>query len=265
MKPLSTLSPTAVRAFRGVFTDIDGTLTDAHGRIPSSAFKAMESLQENGLRLVVVTGRPAGWCDLIARTWPVDAVVGENGGLWFRRDGEKMVRHYRLSAEERRINRQKLDGVAEEVLREVPGTALASDQPYREFDLAVDFCEDVAPLGEDAVQGIVGIFQRHGAVAKVSNIHVNGWFGAYDKATMCRDLVASVWKEDLEQERERWTFFGDSPNDVPLFRFFPHSIGVANLRRFASHLEALPGYITRADGAAGFCEGTRVILRRKGK
>src|SRR5262249_44430150 len=156
----------------------DDTLTD-HGRLPAESYMAMQRLRRAGLVVTPVTGRPAGWCDLIARQWPVDGVVGENGALYFRYlDKEKrMLRRYAKDAAMRAADRVKLDHIRDEVLATVPGAAIAADQAYREADLAIDFCEDVPALPREAVECIVQIFTRHGATAKVSSIHVNGWFG----------------------------------------------------------------------------------------
>ena len=147
MLPLAEFDQVTARSVRAVLTDIDDTLTD-NGRLPANAYAALEALHEAGLIVVPVTGRPAGWCDLIARQWPVDAVVGENGALWFRYDdaARRMQRVYRRSAAERAADRARLDTVAAEVLAEVPGTAIAADQPFRVSDLAIDFREDVPPL-----------------------------------------------------------------------------------------------------------------------
>ena len=103
LRPISEWPTATRRNIVGVFTDIDDTLT-VDGRIPSAGFAAMERLRDAGLLVVPVTGRPAGWCDLIARSWPVDAVVGENGALAFRYDGaaRKMLRLFTDSPAERR-------------------------------------------------------------------------------------------------------------------------------------------------------------------
>src|SRR5437764_1075721 len=143
LQPLSALPADARRAFRGVLTDIDDTLS-THGRISASAYSAMERLRAAGLLVIPITGRPAGWCDHIARMWPVDAVVGENGGLYMIYDGaaRKLRRCYVAADAERRHNRSRLESIAAKVLREVPGCALASDQAFRETDLAIDYRED---------------------------------------------------------------------------------------------------------------------------
>ncbi|HSJ98900.1 MAG TPA: HAD-IIB family hydrolase, partial [Myxococcota bacterium] len=160
MRPLSEFPLAARRAVRGVLTDIDDTLT-SHGRLPAAAYAALERLRAAGLLVIPVTGRPAGWCDHIARMWPVDAVVGENGAFWFRRDARegRLVKRYVIDADERSLRERRLDAIAARILAAVPGCAIASDQPYREADLAIDFREDVAPLPLAAVQRIVALMQ----------------------------------------------------------------------------------------------------------
>src|SRR5947207_11992787 len=160
MKPLSEFPLAARKAIRGVLTDIDDTLT-IDGRLPAVAYAALERLRDAGFLLVPVTGRPAGWCDHIARMWPVDAVVGENGAFWFRydRSARKLTKRYVVNEEERALRRARLGAIAERVLLEVPGSAVATDQPYREADLAIDFREDVAPLPLGEVQRIVAIME----------------------------------------------------------------------------------------------------------
>lgn len=244
-----------------VLTDIDDTLT-LHGRLPAAAYSAMEQLSGAGFKLVPITGRPAGWCDHIARMWPVDGVIGENGAFWFRHDASarRLVRRFLADESTRRVNRLSLDALADRITAEVPGCAVASDQLYREADLAIDFCEDVAPLADAEVARIVAMFEAEGCTAKVSSIHVNGWFGRYDKLTMTRILLHEAFGIDLDADPQRFVFIGDSPNDQPLFAFFPASVGVANLRRFLPTLTSPPRWLTAAEGGYGFAELTQVLL-----
>ena len=262
--PLSDLPPDTCRALNVLLTDIDGTMTDAAGRIPSASLAALEHARSAGLRTVVVTGRPAGWCDMIARTWPVDGVVGENGGLAFWRDGERMERAFLVDGPTRKANQAKLAVIAAEALSTVEGCGIASDQPYRELDLAVDFAEDVGPLGPDQVQAIVEVFHRHGATAKVSNIHVNGWYGEYDKLGMALRMARRWWGLDLGAQPDRCVFLGDSPNDEPMFAHFPHSIGVANVRSYLPLMQSLPRYVTRSEESAGFAEALEHLAVARG-
>jgi len=189
MKPLSECPKTTLAAIRGVLTDIDDTLT-TDGHLTAAAYGALERLRAAGLIVVPVTGRPAGWCDHIARMWPVSAVIGENGAFYFQYDhgARAMRRRYVEDAAAREAHRKRLAEIAAEILAAVPGAAVAADQHYRETDLAIDYCEDVPPLSLEAAERIAGLMRDAGLHAKVSSIHVNGWFGDYDKLTMTRQL-----------------------------------------------------------------------------
>ena len=255
MLPLSTMPLATRRGIRGVLTDIDDTLS-TRGRLTAEAYTALERLRAAGKLVIPITGRPAGWCDHIARMWPVDAVVGENGAFYMHHDDAKrtLVKRFVADAAERAANRGRLAAIGEQILREVPGTALASDQLYRETDLAVDFCEDLPPLPRPAIDRIVALMEAEGMTAKVSSIHVNGWFGNYDKLAMTRRLLAEVFVVDLDAQRERFVFVGDSPNDAPMFAFFPNAVGVANVRPFLERIATPPAYVTQREAGAGFVE-----------
>ena len=261
MRPLAQF-PAADRArVRGVLADIDDTLTTG-GRLPAAAYAALERLRAAGLLVIPVTGRPAGWCDHIARMWPVDAVIGENGAFWFRHDARagRLVKRYVVTAAERERRAARLSAIAARVLAEVPGAAVASDQPYREADLAIDFREDVPALPREAVARIVAIMQAEGLTAKVSSIHVNGWFGGYDKLSTARLALAEDFGVDLDREREAFVFAGDSPNDQPMFAHFPNAVGVANVREMADLMRELPAWVTPSACSAGFVELAEALL-----
>ena len=264
IKPLSTAPRAALAGIIAVLTDIDDTLT-LHGRLPGEAYCAMWALKQAGIKVVPITGRPAGWCDLIARQWPVDGVVGENGAFYFRYDqaAKKMVRVYAQSPEERRANSEKLWTIARTVLGDFPGTAIASDQAYREIDVAIDFCEDVPPLPLTTAQEIAAAFHAEGAAAKVSSIHVNAWFGAHDKLTMSRRFLVEAFDIRSEIEFGRVAYCGDSPNDAPMFEGFPISIGVANIRPYVRLMEHSPNYVTEAEGGYGFAEFADAVIRAR--
>jgi len=262
MQPLTAMGDAARSAIRGVFADIDDTISTG-GRVTAEAYAAMERLRRADLLVIPITGRPAGWCDHIARVWPVDAVVGENGALYMIHDdrARKLIKRYAVGDADRQAARARLSAIGEHIVRTVPGCAIASDQSYREADLAIDYCEDVVPLSRAAVDRIVALMRAEGMTAKVSSVHVNGWFGAYDKLTMTRILAREAFSLDLDTRRAEFVFVGDSPNDAPMFEFFPHSVGVANVRRFADRLPAPPKYVTACEAGAGFAELTRFLLR----
>lgn len=260
MKPLGSFS---VGSLSGVFFDIDDTLT-TRGKIHAPAFAALWKMKEKGLRVVAITGRPAGWCDHIARMWPVDGVVGENGAFYFWYDAGKkrLQKRFLDTDDERAAKRQRLVSVRDDILTSVPGTAVASDQAYRESDLAIDYCEDVPPLGGEAVEQICTIFKKHGGKCKVSSIHVNGWFGEYDKLGMTKIFTKEQWGIDLDDEKGRYLFCGDSPNDEPMFRYFPNSVGVKNVMAFADRMRYLPAFVTDGEGGEGFAEMVGIITGR---
>ena len=264
MKPFDQFPSELCKQIRYILTDIDDTLT-RNGRLPASVFVAMERLKDAKIRSIPITGRPAGWCDHIARMWPVDGLVGENGAFYFRYDDltRKMVRRYFKPENERQADRLKLAELKLEILKKIPGAGVSADQPYREADLAIDYCEDIPALPTEAVDQIVSLFNQAGAVAKVSSIHVNGWFGEYDKLTMSRFLFEEVFRENLEDIKQDVIYIGDSPNDAPMFAYFPHSIGVANVLQFEGRMPCDPAWITRREGGYGFAEMVDKLLTLK--
>jgi HAD superfamily hydrolase (TIGR01484 family) len=255
---------------QGVCLDIDETLS-TRGKLTAEAFSALWALKNAGYAVVPITGRPAGWCDQIARFWPVDAVVGENGAFtFFVQDGVRR-RMDTPSGLKDGDAMKRLEKLAEKILKTFPKAKWASDQPYREFDLAVDICEDVPAWDRAEVDQLLELCHGEGAHAKLSSIHVNAWFGEYDKNTGLRHWLASgapgyvgnsggkapVW--------DHWLYIGDSPNDEPMFTTFKQSVGVANLAQYLDRIKSPPTWITAAESGAGFAEmAKRLVALRAG-
>ena len=264
--PLDELPLTLCRRLSFLFTDIDDTLT-TDGMLPESSYGALWGLARAGIRIVPVTGRPAGWCDHIARMWPVAGVVGENGAFYYAYDRVKrtMTRRQLMAGQgAASADRDSLARAAARVLREVPGTALAADQAFRVSDFAIDYCEDVPPLSPQSVDEICRILSEEGVHFKVSSIHVNFWLGDFDKLSGVRLYLSGEAIGGLEELAEQTIFMGDSPNDEPLFAGFAHSIAVGNIRRFLPGLTHLPEFLTEGDSAEGFREAADAILARRG-
>lgn len=261
MRPLAECPTEQLSSLNGLLADIDDTIT-TDGKLTADAYSAMEQLRATGLRFVPITGRPAGWCDHIARMWPVDAVVGENGAFWFRYDHNRrtMSRWFAKSEASRRSDRSRLHEIGEEILREVPGASISADQLYREADLAIDFCEDIPRLPEECIERIVEIMKSHGMTVKVSSIHVNGWFGTYDKLSTTLDMLSNAFGGAMGEAAGRYAYIGDSPNDEPMFRHFDCTVGVANVADFAARMQTLPRYVTIERGGSGFAEFVRRIV-----
>lgn len=270
------------RQLIGVFTDIDDTLT-TEGAITADALRALGALKAAGLHVIPITGRPIGWSEPLARgdaargllPWPVDAIVAETGAAAFacRNLDEIGLQHssplrrqlsklYQQDAPTRAANYSRMQDVARQVLREVPGAQLSQDSAGRETDIAIDHSE-FTHLGPEQIAQVVRIMQSAGMTASVSSIHINGWFGSHNKLVGARWIVRELFGRDLEAEIERWAFVGDSTNDQVMFEHFLHSVGVANIRRCEAQLTHLPRYRARGERGAGFAEVAAAILRAR--
>ena len=258
------MSSTQLDNIKFILTDIDDTLT-TEGRLKSDAYEAMERLSNKGYKVIPVTGRCAGWCDHIARMWPVDGVVGENGAFFFSYDhvNKKMNNLYSQTEEERRENFKLLHEIKDTILRSVSGAAVASDQDYRITDLAIDFAEDVPKLPQHKIDEIVQIAEQNGAVAKISSIHVNCWIGNHNKlSTSLKILKESFGLNDTEIQNNA-VFIGDSPNYSTMFGFFKNSVCVANVIDLINCIENPPKYIATEFSGDGFIELTDLIINKK--
>lgn len=263
MQPIALLSLAQARRVRYVLMDIDDTLT-REGKLLASSFRALWRLKEAGLVVIPVTGRPAGWCDLIAREWPVDGVVGENGALAFWEEpspaGRLPVLHQAFHPAAVRNDHPTLERVRERALAEVSGLRVAKDQFARMFDLALDFAEEEPILSLSDAARVKAVAEEEGAVAKVSSIHVNVWMGAYDKLSMAESFLADRFGWDSRTELDRVVFVGDSPNDEPMFARFPLACAVANIRRYEGLVKTLPAFVSEAECGEGFAEIAEALL-----
>lgn len=255
MRPLADWPPGERRALRGVFTDIDDTLT-CDGAIEPEALQALHALREAGLVVIAVTGRPMGWSLPFARRWPVAAIVPENGALALLPDGRQW---FVQDATTRARNARRLADVAARVLAEVPGAALAQDSAGRLTDIAIDHGE-FACLPPERIEQVVALMRSEGLTATVSSIHVNGWIGGHSKWTGAVWIARELLGVDLFAELDRWAYVGDSTNDQVMFERFRHSVGVANIARFVPWLAHLPRYVTRAERGRGFAELAQALI-----
>ncbi len=266
----ASATPDELKQVRGVCLDIDETFS-TRGKITAEAYQALWDLKNAGFVVVPITGRPAGWCDHIARFWPVDAVVGENGGFtFFMQDG---VRRRMETPGSLSDGRERLMRLADQIRKRWPEARWASDQSYREFDLAIDVCEDVPAWPRADIDELLAMCTSAGAHAKLSSVHVNTWFGEFDKWRGLKNWLdqgaPGVTNPALAGGRLKWEdllFIGDSPNDEPMFKQFRFSVGVANLREYLDRLQFPPRWLTAAESGAGFAEMAKklVAIRRTG-
>ena len=282
MKPLAHWSLDSRRAIRGVFTDIDDTLTH-HGHIAPEALQALGDLKAAGFTVIPITGRPIGWCaPFMAATegpaWPVDAMVAENGAVAFVSEAptstavtsqiglqptsalrKALSKIYQQDTKTRADNRQRMAAIAARVSAQLPGVELSRDSAGRETDLAFDYAE-FAHHPPETVQQVLALLQNHGMQTTVSSIHIHGCFGDFNKWTGACWIVRALLGRDLAAELDQWVFVGDSGNDQAMFEHFTHSVGVANIARFVPQLTHLPTYVTAAPRGAGFAQVARALL-----
>lgn len=250
----------------GIFTDIDDTLT-THGAITPDALQALADLKAAGLCVIPITGRPIGWCEPFmdgrhTATWPVDAMVAENGAVAFTRGlnaQAPLQKRYQQDAAMRRANQARMREIAALVEAKMPGVELSQDSAGRETDLAFDYAE-FARHTPETVEQVLAILQGAGMQTTVSSIHIHGCFGDFNKWQGACWIVRELFGRDLTQELDSWVFVGDSGNDQAMFQHFTHSVGVANIARFVPQLQHLPRYVTQGERGAGFAEVARAIL-----
>ncbi len=256
--------PTAARArISGVLTDIDDTLT-TEGAVTPDVLGALAALAQAGLHVIPITGRPVGWSEPFALAWPVDAIVAENGSVALTRTpGGGLRKLYTQREDERRANYARMQQVARRIVREIPGATISRDSGGRETDIAIDHGE-FTHLPQEAIDRVVALMRAEGMNATVSSIHVNGWYGGHNKLAGARWVVRELLRRELDDELDRWVYVGDSTNDVLMFQHFPHSVGVANIRRFEDQLTFKPRYVTEGERGAGFAEVAQALLAVRG-
>jgi HAD superfamily hydrolase (TIGR01484 family) len=257
-RPLSLLPAGAWVGVCGLMTDIDDTLT-RDGAIEPAALQALHLLRAAGVPVVAITGRPHGWSVPFAGQWPVAAIVAENGAVALIDSADGLCTEFAQDETTRAGNARRLQQVARQVLQQVPGASLAQDSAGRLTDIAVDHSE-FCHLGAEAITQVVSVMRQAGMTATVSSIHVNGWFGEHSKWSGARWVVQRLFGRRLEDEIDRWVYVGDSTNDQQMFQRFVHSVGVANLRRFAAELRHWPAWITAGERGQGFAEVARALL-----
>ena len=257
MRPLADWQPVKII---GVFTDIDDTLT-TQGAITPDALQALADLKAAGLHVVPITGRPVGWSEPLAQSWPIDALVAENGAVALLHEAGRPLRKlYQQDTATRQSNFKRMQQVLVRIEHDMPAAHRARDSAGRETDIAIDHSE-CHHLPQDGIDAVVRTMQSEGMTATVSSIHINGWYGPHDKWVGARWIVRERFGRDLDAELDHWVYVGDSTNDQVMFEHFPHSVGVANLRRFASQLKHPPGYITQGERGAGFAELAKHLLK----
>lgn len=253
----------------GLFTDVDDTLTQ-DGKLSARTYEALWQLREAGIPVVPVTGRSYGWAHMMLSQWPVDAVIAESGGVYLYRDkppapsasGPTQLKVVFFDATDKVAeDRKRLMSSCEQILEDYPQLQFASDNALRQVDVAIDYCEDVPRVPMAVVQEVIQTLHQAGFQARNSTVHINAWFGQFDKGPMALRYLKEVHALCETQAQERWAFIGDAPNDRSMFSLFPRSVGVANIQPFLNEMARdRPACLTRASHGDGFIEFAHLLL-----
>lgn len=259
MRPLSTAAPDEFKTVRFILTDMDETLT-YQGRLAAATYDALERLQDKGIKVIPVTAAPAGWCDQMARMWPVDGVIGENGGLFFQRAPGRhdVTRRFWHDEDGRLTVSARLETIVRTLRDEMPEVVLADDQSFRLTSIAFAQPDDAA-----VAQRLVRRLRELGADTTLNNLWILGWLGGYNKLSMARRVLAEAHGLDIDTHPEAVLYTGDSTNDAPMFGFFKHSVGVSTVRSYLHEIPVPPRWVTQGPGGAGFVEAANAVLSTK--
>lgn len=258
MQPLARMTPEEGRRIEGLLFDLDDTLL-SHGLLTRVAFGALWDLHEAGLKLVAVTGRPSGWGEVVARQWPIDGVVTENGAVHVVREGAGVRLLQTCSDAERRSRRMRLARIVDEASKVVPEARLADDVGARVSDVTWDIGERVK-MPVDRVDAIDAVARAAGARTTRSSVHLHASFDEDDKASGAVRFVGERFGVGAGSALVRFAFAGDSGNDSACFAAFQTTFGVANVRKYVARIAVPPRFVASKEMGEGFAEIARALL-----
>jgi len=257
--PIAQLDPELARSLVGVCFDIDDTVT-THGVLDADAYASLNALKAAGLKLLAVTGRPLGWAELVARMWPVDGAIGENGAGYVARRGNRLHFGYWDDDATRQIQAERLTAIRAQVAREMPQVRVSNDSWARRCDLAFDVNE-YESLPPEEIEQLTSLLRSQGANVTVSSVHAHAQLGSHDKASGVVRAAEELFGLDSAGVKSRFMFVGDSGNDAAAFAWFELTAGVANVSRFLDRLPVPPRFVSSASYGQGFAEIANIVLR----
>jgi len=258
VKPLSELERSRARSLVGILFDLDDTFLDG-GVLTETAYLALWRLSRAGLRLVAVTGRPSGWGEVMARQWPLDGVVTENGAIALYRDGAGLARWEPADEATRRARRVRIAQAFETLRQRFPEVRMSDDTRARASDIALDIGE-TQHVPPDLLAGIETAARELGVRTFVSSVHLHLTLDPFDKASGTIAFLRERFGDDPTSARQRYAYIGDSANDAACFFAFATSFGVANVKPSLSRLSVPPRYVAERAKGAGFAEIADRIL-----
>lgn len=250
--PLSQAQSIDWKKIKLIATDMDGTLT-SKGKFTNQLLQALENLAAANIKVLIVTGRSAGWVSGLSNLMPVVGAIAENGGLFYLAESDRSIPLTLIP--DLASHRQQLAAAFRELQTKFPQIQESADNRFR----ITDWTFDVAGLTASEIQTLSHLCHDIGWGFTYSSVQCHIKPQTQDKATGLLQILQQYWPEySLEQV----VTVGDSPNDESLFNsdYFPLSFGVANVLVYVHQLKHQPAYVTDAAEGEGFCELSRYIL-----
>ncbi|YCO00696.1 HAD-IIB family hydrolase [Vibrio sp. VNB-15] len=264
--PLSDLSTEYLRNIEWLLTDVDDTLT-WQGKLPPETLTALAELEQVGVKVVAVTGACAGWCDQVAKLWPLHGIIGENGAFWMRKDQHGFSTTFARPAQRMRKEQQALCESISGILAQYSDVELSQDQSFRFCDVAVNIAQDRPPIATSTTMEILNRIlslnvESNPVNATLSSIHINAWIGNHSKRSSGEAYIKQFNQGTLP-DLNRVTYVGDSLNDEEMFEWLPVTFGVKNIRPLLDSLTHQPTYLTSEYGGFGFAQLASLIVQAK--
>ncbi|MDJ0773605.1 MAG: HAD family hydrolase [Mastigocoleus sp. MO_167.B18] len=236
-----------------VATDMDGTLT-RKGRFTTTLLQALEHLAGRGIKVLILTGRSAGWVSGLASYLPIVGAVAENGGLFYPANSEDVLKL--TSINDYNEHRQALATAFSKLQTQFPRIQESSDNRFR----LTDWTFDVADLTTQELTTLDNLCQDMGWGFTYSSVQCHIKPLGQEKAKALLQVLKQFFPE---YQTEQVVTVGDSPNDESLFNkdYFPVSVGVANVLEYSQQLKYQPAYVTSAYEGEGFCELADLLLK----
>jgi HAD superfamily hydrolase (TIGR01484 family) len=250
--PLFPLNNTDLSDIRLIASDVDGTLTQ-NGKFSSDFISTLIDLQSAGIKVLLVTGRSAGWVSALVNYLPVEGAIAENGGLFLQPNGTQDLLSSVPNLSRHRI---LLENTFHHIKQLFPNLLTSTDNQFR----ITDWTFDVDNLSTEDIQAISSQCHQMGWSFTYSNVQCHIKPIHQDKAT---GLMSVLKKYFPELNSQQVLTVGDSPNDEAMFDadLFPLSVGVANIRHYQDQMLHLPKYLTQASEFAGFSELAKLLLQ----
>ena len=249
---LLNLNQANLSDIRLIASDVDGTLTQ-NGKFSSDFISTLLDLQSAGIKVLLVTGRSAGWVSALVNYLPVAGAIAENGGVFLQPDGQQDLLSSIPNLSRHRI---LLENTFHHIKQLFPNLHPSADNQFR----ITDWTFDVDNLSTEDIQAISSQCQQMGWSFTYSNVQCHIKPLHQDKAT---GLMSVLKKYFPEFNSQQVLTIGDSPNDEAMFNpdLFPISVGVANVRHYQDEMLHLPKYVTQASEFAGFSELAKLLLQ----